>query len=545
MKKYTVGVDFGTLSARALLLDTASGREVADFGVDYPHAVMDKTLPDGTPLPQGFALQHPSDYIYALSGAVKGVLEKGGVSPNEVAAFGFDFTACTVIATDENGTPLCLDKRFENNPHAYVKLWKHIGAVSQGERITGIARARKEKFLLRYGDKVSAEWFFPKVLETLECAPEVYENTATFSEAADWLTFKLTGNRVYSSAFAGFKSLWCREDGFPSPDFFEAVHPELKNIIGTKVSDTFTDIDGEAGVLNEEGAKITGLPVGIPVSVPQLDAHASIPGFGVTTSGKLLLVLGTSSVHMVLSDVRRDIKGICGYVSDSVIRGLVTYEAGQICCGDHFSWFVKNSVPESYSIQAREKGVSIYDLLNEKASGLRVGESGLVALDWFNGNRCVLSDSNLTGVIAGLTLRTTPEEIYRALVEATAFGTRVILENYEKGGIPITDIIAGGGIAVKSPFVAQLYADVIGKPITVAQSTQSAALGSAMYAACSAGIFDDLTDASKTCVSPSEKIYTPIPENVSAYNKLYNEFLILHDIFGIKNKEIMRRLKTI
>lgn len=544
MKKYTIGVDFGTLSARAVLIDTATGDELASFGADYPHAVMDKTLPDGTPLPHGFALQHPADYIKALGESVSGVLSKADVRPEDVAALGFDFTSCTVLARDKNGVPLCFDKRFENDPHAYVKLWKHISATSQADRMTDIAKARNEKFLSRYGGKVSAEWFFPKVLETLENSPDVYSETAYFSEAADWILFMLTGNAVNSAPFMGFKALWC-EDGYPSSDYFKAVHPDLENVIGTKVFDTPVSIDAPASTLNAKGAQITGLCEGTLVSVPQLDAHASLPGLGITAPGKVMLILGTSAVHMVLSETETPLEGICGYVKDSVVRGLVTYEAGQICCGDHFDWFVKNCVPEHYSALARERSISVHDLLSEKASKLRVGESGLVALDWFNGNRSVLSDSELTGVILGLTLRTTPEEIYRALIEATAFGTRVILENYEKGGVPVTEIIAGGGIAMKNPMLMQIYADIIGKPVRVGTSMQSAALGSAMYAACAAGIYPDLTAAANVCVKPSDTVYTPNPENVTAYNKLFAEYVRLHDMFGRENKELMKRLKRI
>lgn len=542
MKKYIIGVDFGTLSARALLVDADTGKEIASVGADYPHAVMDKTLPCGTPLPQGFALQHPGDYLSALSSAVAGVLKEGGVSKDDVKALGFDFTACTVTALDENGVPLCFDKRFENEPHAYVKLWKHNSASDQADRLTQKAIERNEKWIKRMGGKISPEWMFPKILETLENAPNVYENTALFCEAADWMTFSLTGKKAFSASFAGFKAQWDEQNGLPSTEYLESVD---KRLTKQKLPGTFSKINTLAGRLDEKGAEITGLNVGTYVAVPQLDAHASIVGLGVTGTDKLVLILGTSAVHMVLSESSPEIDGICGYCKDSVVQGLTTYESGQICCGDHFDWFVKNCVPERYEIEAREKGIGIHALLRQKAQKLRAGESGLVALDWFNGNRSVLSNSNLTGAIIGFTLRTTPEEIYRTLIEATAFGTRVILENYENGGIPVNEIIAGGGIAVKDPMTAQIYADIIGKPIKVGSSAQSAALGCVMYAGCVSGIFNSLDDAAKKCVRQSEKVYTPIPENVSAYNKLYAEYLRLHDLFGRENKDIMKELKTI
>lgn len=543
MKNYTIGVDFGTLSARALLLDTYSGKEILSVTIDYPHAVMDKQLPSGVKLPRGSALQHPGDYIFALSNSLKQLLQESGVSKNEIKGFGFDFTGSTVLPLKSDGTPLCFDSEFSNEPHSYVKLWKHNTAVKEAEIMTRVAIKRKEKWLKHLGGKISAEWLFPKVLETKNNAPEVYEKADCFVEAADYITRTITGSNICSGSFAGFKSLWSKADGFPSNDYFKAIDPEFENVIETKIPKVFEEIAYKGLTLNAKGAQITGLNEGTPVSLPQLDAHASLPGMGITDSGKLLLILGTSAVHLILSEQEIKIDGICGYHLNSVVPNKITYESGQICCGDIFEWFTKNCVPASYTEQAEEQGISIHKYLREKANKQRPGEHGLIALDWFNGNRSILSDSELTGMILGLTLQTAPEDIYRALIEATAFGTRVILENYEKGGIPITDIIASGGIAVKDPMTMQIYTDIIGKPIYVGNSIQSSALGSAIYASYVARIFPDISTASKKCSAVADKLYTPIPENAEIYNKIYKEYLYLHDLFG-KQNGIMKRIKN-
>lgn len=541
MSRYVIGIDYGTLSGRCVLVDVNSGEEIAESVLNYAHAVMDETLPNGEKLPSSFALQHPEDYLDVLRTTVPDVLSKAGVGAEDIIGLGIDFTACTVLPMDEKGTPLCMKDEFKDNKHSYVKLWKHHAAQPEADEINELAAKRGEPWLPIYGGKVSCEWALPKILETLRKAPEVYDNTYRFIEAADWLSLMLTGEETHSAPFAGYKGLWNAETGYPSNDFMTALDPRLDGIVGTKLSEKVLGMDKKAGYINESGAALTGLNIGTPVSLPMIDAHAAMPALNITDDGDLMLIVGTSSCHILNSKEVKSVEGICGYVKDGVVPGLYTYEAGQAGVGDIFDWFVKNCVPAGYAEEAREKGISIHKLLREKASKLSVGESGLLALDWWNGNRSVLVNSNLTGMILGMTLGTKPEEIYRALIEATAFGLKVIVEQYENSGISINSICAAGGIAQKDEMMMQIYADVLDREIRIAGSTQAGALGSAIYASVAAGAYADLKAAAEKLSKPDAKTYAPIAENAMAYKRLYGEYKTLHDYFGKENK-VMERL---
>ena len=541
MSRYVIGIDYGTLSGRCVLVDVNSGEEIAESVLNYAHAVMDETLPNGEKLPSSFALQHPEDYLDVLRTTVPDVLSKAGVGAEDIIGLGIDFTACTVLPMDEKGTPLCMKDEFKDNKHSYVKLWKHHAAQPEADEINELAAKRGEPWLPIYGGKVSCEWALPKILETLRKAPEVYDNTYRFIEAADWLSLMLTGAETHSAPFAGYKGLWNAETGYPSNDFMTALDPRLDGIVGTKLSEKVLGMDKKAGYINESGAALTGLNIGTPVSLPMIDAHAAMPALNITDDGDLMLIVGTSSCHILNSKEVKSVEGICGYVKDGVVPGLYTYEAGQAGVGDIFDWFVKNCVPAGYAEEAREKGISIHKLLREKASKLSVGESGLLALDWWNGNRSVLVNSNLTGMILGMTLGTKPEEIYRALIEATAFGLKVIVEQYENSGISINSICAAGGIAQKDEMMMQIYADVLDREIRIAGSTQAGALGSAIYASVAAGAYADLKAAAEKLSKPDAKTYAPIAENAMAYKRLYGEYKTLHDYFGKENK-VMERL---
>ena len=538
MKKYTIGIDFGTLSGRCVLVDCENGQEIAEAVCNYAHGVMDETLPTGRKLPPLFALQHPADYLEVLKTTVREVLTKAQITPEQVKGIGIDFTACTVLPVDKEGTPLCMRPEFENEPHAYVKLWKHHAAQPEADELNALAEKRKEPWLPAYGGRVSSEWALPKLLETLRNAPEVYDHTARFMEAADWLVSKLIGKEIHSLPFAGYKALY-HNNAYPSNDFMTALDEKLDGVVGTKLSEKIVDFSAPAGILCQEGADLTGLRVGTVVATPQIDAHAAMPALQITDAGELMLIMGTSSCHIVNTKEGKDVLGICGYVPDGVIPGLVTYEAGQAAVGDIFDWFVKTCVPANYAEEAAKKNISLHTLLTEKAEGLAVGETGLVALDWFNGNRSVLDDSRLSGVILGLTLGTKPEHIYRALLEATAYGTKMILDTL---AFPVHTIKVAGGIANKNPLLMQIYADVLGRTIGVTQSTQAAALGSAIYAAVAAGVYPDFTQAAKAMGAPVAKTYTPDPENQKAYEKLYGEYVTLHDYFGRGGNEVMHRL---
>ena len=542
MKKYTIGIDFGTLSARAVALELSSGKEVAESVFPYPHGVMDAALPGGKKLPPQFALQHPQDYLDALAHTIGGVLQT--VPAEEVAAICLDFTTCTVVCADKAGTPLCMKPEFENEPHAYVKLWKHHGATAQALRLDQVAKARGETFLTLCGDTSSSEFFFPKILETLECAPGVYDATYRFYDAVDWLSLMLTGKETHNPCVAGLKAYWSRENGFPSNDYFAAVHPGLDGIIGTKVCATVDRLDDIAGYITPEAAKLTGLLEGTVVAIPVGDAHAAMPALNITRDGESMLVVGTSGVLLTNTAKPAPVPGICAQVEGGIFPDLCTMEAGQAGLGDCFDWFVKFCVPESYHREAAEKNMNLHTLLTQKAETLRPGQNRLIALDWWNGNRSILKNDGLTGLILGLNMQTRPEEIYRAIIEATAFGLRVIAENYEAHGVTIGDICAAGGIAMKNPMLMQIYADVLRRTITVADSAQAGARGSAIYAAVAAGAFPNVGAAAEFYKQPICAVYSPKAENARLYDALYAEYRKLHDYFGKENK-VMDKLHEI
>ncbi|MBQ8213454.1 MAG: ribulokinase, partial [Clostridia bacterium] len=393
-----------------------------------------------------------------------------------------------------------------------------------------------------YGGKISSEWALPKLLQVLREAPEVYENTDRFIEAADWLSLMLTDTETHSAAFAGYKGLWNAECGYPNDAFMTALDEGLHGVVGTKLSEKVLGMDQIAGHLSVRGASLTGLPVGIPVALPMIDAHAAMPALNITGDGDLMMIVGTSTCHILNSTQGKNVEGICGYVKDGVIPGFYTYEAGQAAVGDIFDWFVKNCVPASYTEEAKEKGINLHKLLRKKASKLKVGESRLLALDWLNGNRSILVNANLTGLILGLTLQTKPEEIYRALIEATAYGTRVIVEQYEQNGIAIKSICAAGGIAQKDEMMMQIYADVLNRELRIAGSTQAGALGSAIYASVAAGIYPDVKSAAEKMSQPDLKVYKPDQQNHKIYSKLYAEYKKLHDYFGKGGNDVMLNL---
>ena len=532
---YTLGLDFGTLSVRALIVDTRNGRALAEAVSEYAHGVMDTTLPDGTSLPSRFALQHPRDYLDSMKAAIGEALEAAytaeGITPDRIAALGVDFTACTMLPVDGGGTPLCFDPAFADEPHAYVKLWKHHGATEEADEITALAAARGEEWLSAYGGTISCEWMLPKILETLRKAPAVFEAAHRFTEAADWVSRMLTGSETHAAAFAGYKGLWY-EGAYPSEEYLTALDPALGGLVGGKIAPAVDPVGEVAGRLTEYGAALTGLPVGTPVALPMIDAHAALPATGMTRSGDLTLILGTSTCHILNSDRLRKIQGVCGYVKDGVIPSLYTYEAGQAAVGDSFDWFVKNCVPAGYTEAAKASGLGIHAYLRSLAERKAPGESGVMALDWWNGNRSILMDQTLTGTIVGLTLATKPEDIYRALIEATAFGTRVIVEQMEKGGLPIHRIMAAGGIARKDPMMMQIYADVLNRPIEVSEATQTGALGSAIYAAMAGGAYPSVTEAADRMAAKVERVYRPDPVAVQVYGEMFGKYKELYEYFG-------------
>lgn len=549
-KKYTIGVDFGTESGRAALVDVTNGAEVATAVHLYRNGVIDEKLPDSDIyLEPDWALQDPNDYLEVFKNAIPAVLKESGVDPADVIGLGIDFTACTMLPVKADGTPLCFLPAWRHQPHAWVKLWKHHAAQPEANRLNATARELGYNFLDRYGGKISSEWFFPKAWQILDEAPEVYAAADRLLEAADWVVWQLTGQEKRNSCTAGYKAMWSKKDGFPPNEFFKALDPRLEHIIDEKMSRDLYPLGAKAGGLTEQAAAWTGLPTGTAVAIANVDAHVSVPVGTVTGPGRMVIIMGTSNCHMVLGTEERLVPGMCGYVEDGIVPGLFGYEAGQSCVGDHFAWFVANCLPARYEQEAAQRGLDVHDLLAEKAAQLKPGESGLVALDWWNGNRSVLVDVDLTGMLVGATLATKAEEIYRALIEATAFGTRMIVETFQANGVPVNEIIATGGLPHKNKLLMQIYADVTGRPIYVAGNVQGGAVGSAMHAAVAAGRaaggFDTIVEASRQMASLQDGSYRPNPAHKEVYDRLYAEYVTLHDYFGRGTNEAMKRLKAL
>ena len=548
--RYAVGIDYGTESARAVLVDLSDGREVATAVHAFADGVIDERLP-GTEvrLEPDWALQNPTDYVEATKVTVRRVLAESGVAPDDIIGVGIDFTACTMLPTKADGTPLCYLAEHRANPHAWVKLWKHHAAQPEANRINELARERGETWLARYGGKISSEWFFPKALQILDEAPEIYEAADRLIEAADWIVWQLTGKETRNSCTAGYKAIWSKRAGFPSPDYFQALHPRMRNIVQEKMCERILPLGARAGGLTAGMASATGLRRGTAVAVANVDAHVSVPAATVVETGRMVMIMGTSICHMVVDREQRIVPGMCGVVEDGILPGLFGYEAGQSCVGDHFAWFVEHCVPARYQEQAEARQMNLHQLLEEKASLLRPGESGLLALDWWNGNRSVLVDVDLTGLLIGATLATRPEEIYRALIEATAYGTRIIIETFEENGVAVKELVAAGGLPERNRLLMQIYADVTGREIKVVGTVQAGALGAAMHGAVAAGSdaggYDDIQQAAAKMAHLKDEFYTPMREHKRVYNQLYAEYVTLHDYFGRGTNDVMKRLKAL
>ncbi|NOV03017.1 ribulokinase [Paenibacillus planticolens] len=551
-KKYAIGVDYGTESGRAVLVDLSDGTEVADHVTPYPHNVIDEKLPvSGVKLAYDWALQHPQDYLDVLTRSVPAVVQASGVDPADIIGLGIDFTACTMLPVDTQGQPLCFNPELANNPHSWVKLWKHHAAQDEANQINEIAERRGEAFLPRYGGKISSEWMIAKVWQILNEAPDIYEQTDRFLEATDWVVSQMTGAAeiVRNSCTAGYKAIWHKKDSYPSNEFFKALDPRLEDLTQTKLRGEVVALGTKAGELTESMAKLMGLQPGIAIAVGNVDAHAAVPGVGVVTPGKLVMAMGTSICHMLLGTEEREVEGMCGVVEDGIIPGYLGYEAGQSAVGDIFAWYVEQGVPAYVQAAAEHEGTNVHEWLERRASAYKPGETGLLALDWWNGNRSVLVDTELNGLILGYSLLTRPEEVYRALLEATAFGTRKIVDAFHNNGVEVQELYACGGLPQKNRLLMQIYADVTNREILIADSKQTPALGAAMFGAVAAGAakggYDNIVDAAQKMARVRKETFKPVPENVAVYEKLYQEYSKLHDYFGRGENDVMKRLRAI
>ncbi|GAA0565898.1 ribulokinase [Paractinoplanes ferrugineus] len=527
-----VGVDYGTLSGRAVVVRVSDGAELGSAVHDYRHAVLTEALPDGTPLGHDWALQVPSDYVDVLKTAVPAALTAAGVDPAHVIGVGTDFTACTMVPTRADGTPLCELDEWASRPHAYVKLWKHHAAQAQADRINELAAKRGESWLPRYGGLISSEWEFAKGLQLLEEDPQAYAATERWVEAADWIVWQLTGSYVRNACTAGYKGI--RQEGhYPTPEFLAELNPRFRDFVAEKLEQPIGQLGDSAGTLTAEAASWTGLPEGIAVAVGNVDAHVTSAAAKALEPGQLVAIMGTSTCHVMNGDEVREVPGMCGVVDGGIVAGLWGYEAGQSGVGDIFGHYVAN-LGEAYT----------HESLTAQAARQKPGQHGLLALDWHNGNRSVLVDHELSGLLIGETLATRPADVYRALIEATAFGTRKIVETFNEAGVPVREFIAAGGL-LKNELLMQIYADVLNMPLSVIGSDQGPALGSAIHAAAAAGAYPSVREAAAAMGRVSAGAYRPDPEAAAIYDELYAEYSVLHDYFGRGDNRVMRKLRTV
>jgi L-ribulokinase len=547
--RYVLGFDFGTESGRAALFDVADGRLVHSAIQRYSNGVIDQRLP-GSDLVLGpdWALQDPDDYLEVLRVAGRRAIDGSGVDPADVIGVGIDFTACTMLPTLADGTPLCTLPQWRGEPNAWVKLWKHHAAQPYADRINEAAERLRPDLLARHGGRYSSEWFWSKVLQTIDEAPAVHAATERYIEACDWVVWQLTGVERRAACVAGYKALWDPQEGFPS-DFLAQLHPGLADVVDTRMQRDLRPLGERAGGLTEAWAATLGLGPDTAVAIATLDAHTSVPACGVTEPGRMVMIMGTSICHLVIGEERREVEGMCGVIQGGITPSTWGFEAGQSCVGDHFAWFVETAAPADVVAEAEEREVSVNRVLEERAADIGPGESGLLALDWWNGNRSVLVDADLTGLMLGLSLGTKPEEMYRALMEATAYGTRVIIEAFEQQGVPVTEVVACGGLPDESPLLMQIFADVTGREIRVAQSPQTPALGAAMHGAVAAGQgeggYPTIESAAAAMGHLREASYRPGAEAVEVYDRLYEEYRLLHDHFGRGDNDVMKRLKAL
>ena len=542
-ERYVVGVDYGTLSGRAVVVRVSNGAELGSGVHEYESAVMDKTLrSSGKTLPADWALQDPLDYIAVLKNAVPAAVREAAISPDDVIGIATDFTACTMVPVLADGTPLSSLGEFRERPHAWVKLWKHHAAQPHADRINEVARTRGETWLPRYGGQISSEWELAKGLQILEEDPEIYRAMEKFVEAADWIVWQLCGEYVRNACTAGYKGN-LQDGSYPSREYFAALNPEFAGFAEEKIMHPIGELGDRAGGLTAQASEWTGLPEGIAVAVGNVDAHVTAPAAKATEPGQMVAIMGTSTCHVMNGDALAEVPGMCGVVEGGIISGYYGYEAGQSGVGDIFAWYVQNQVPGSYFEQAENSGLSVHEYLTSLAAAQSVGQHGLIALDWHSGNRSVLVDHELSGVVVGQTLSTTAEDGYRALLESTAFGTRMIVETFRDSGVPVSEFIVAGGLLTNS-FLMQVYSDVTRLPLSVIDSDQGPALGSAIHAAVAAGAYSSVGEASEAMGRVKKAVYTPNEEASQAYDSLYADYVLLHDYFGRGANDVMKRLKS-
>lgn len=542
--RYVIGVDYGTQSARAVVAEISTGNRLGEAVYRYPHGVMDAALPDGTPLVgPDWALEDPRDYLEALEKTVRGAVADAKVPKEEIGGIAIAATACTLLPVDQNLTPLAFDKAFASCPHAYAKLWKHHRAQPDAERMT---RAGTKEELAEYGGRISSEWAIPKVMEVMREAPEIYRAADRFMQFSDWLTALLTGDPdVQNGSIATFKAMWSKRRGLPTDDYFDRVGDGVREIAHVKLRGRKLLAGERAGKLSMDMAARLGLCPGISVGMAHTDAHAAALGVGAAEPGDYVYILGTSSCGHLLAKEKVTVPGVTGQFEDGLIPGCTCYSGGQTCVGDMLEWYVKNALPGEYLEAAGNE--SVYTYLERLSAKQKPGDCGLIALDWWGGNRSPVKNDGLSGLIMGLSMRTRPEDIFRALLDAIAFGHRAILDNFATRGLRAERIILCGGIADKNRLLMQIMADVLNREVAVTGESQATARGAACCAAAAMGEenggYATLPDAVRRMKSGIRETFAPIPENAEAYDKLYAIYHHLSDTLGREHAEWMTALQ--
>jgi L-ribulokinase len=549
---YTIGLDYGTNSVRCLIVDTTNGNELGTAVHEYETGEAGIIL---DPADHNLARQNPADYLKGTEVTIKAAITQAkntdkDFDAKKIIGIGIDTTGSTPIPVDENGTPLSMLDKFKDKPNACAWLWKDHTGHAEAAEITELAEKEHPEYLAKCGQTYSSEWLFSKILHCLRVDAEVFDAAYTWVEHADYMPALLTGNihpqkikrcRCAAGHKAMFNDNW---GGYPAKDFLAKLDPKMGQLRETLSEKTYA-IDQKAGDLTKDWADKLGLKAGVPVAMGAFDAHLGAVGSGIAP-GKPVKIIGTSSCDMHVAESDRDladIPGICGIVDGSILPGFFGLEAGQSAVGDIFNWFVNYIQPggekegQGEALDRNKPAVGGHEALTEKAAKLKPGQSGLLALDWNNGNRTVLVDQRLTGLLVGQTLHTKPEEIYRALIEATAFGALIIINRFEEYGVKVSEVINCGGIAEKNPLLMQIYADVTGREMKISRSAQSCALGAciagAVVAGKKAGGYDNFPDAQAAMCGIKDVTYKPIAKNYKVYQQLYALYKQLHDAFGL------------
>lgn len=531
MSSYSLGIDFGTGSVRALIVDCADGREVGTCVSDYSSGDQGVLVDPKEP---NLARQNPQDWLDGLRSAVRGAISDArksdsGFELSQILGIGVDTTGSTPMPVDRGGTPLSFQDRFKNNLNAQARLWKDHTAWAEAAEITENAASQGRPYLSKCGGTYSSEWFWSKILHCARVAPEVFDAAFSWVECQDFIPAWLTGNldplrMKRGVCAAGHKGMYHPSwGGLPEKEFLATIDPRLANL-RDRLYEVAVPADQIAGRLSADRASELGLPEGIPVAVGAFDAHLGAVGSGVKP-GVLVKIMGTSTCDIMVGDENTpDIPGVCGIVPGSVIPGMLGIEAGQSAVGDLFSWAV--------NLLGKDHGE-----MTKEAERLKPGESGLLALDWNNGNRTILVDPLLTGLIVGQTLHTAPGEVYRALIEATAFGARKIVERIEEYGVAIREVVVCGGIAEKSPLTMRIYADVLNRPVKISRSAQTCALGAAVFGSVVGGAHPDTLSAIRAMTGVKDMVFSPEPRSVAVYGRIYRLYSDLHDAFGRVNRQ--------